>query len=374
MSLLNPIWLWGLGALAIPVGIHLLSRKEGKTIRIGSIRFLAETSTSKFSSIRLNEVALLAVRILLITLIVLLLAGLLLHVTGKKTSRKWVLVEKSLENDPQIKTALDSLEKNEFEIRRLSEDFPVLDSDSTLITPDYYKLTESLSQQPDLQAVVFATNSLSQFKGKRISLPDNITWLQDPASTEQNTLANDLSSLNSDTLYVTLAYEQDFQADKNIIKATLNTLQPLAPKKIVVTETIIQNFQASQQADWIIWLSNEKSVPGSKSIYFRESMLDELIIHETRNTWALTKRLTAEIAVEQHLPVRLMEILFAEELKTKMLRQDKRTASNELAWSTQTTIQSSFVTTGDQSTTKILAVLISLLFIAERILAFYRKQ
>lgn len=96
MSLLNPIWFWALGALAIPVTIHLLSRKEGKTIRMGSIRFLTETSTSKFSSIRLNEVALLAIRSLLVLVLVVFLAGLILSTIGSAKSTPWVLVETEL--------------------------------------------------------------------------------------------------------------------------------------------------------------------------------------------------------------------------------------------------------------------------------------
>ena len=32
MGLLNPTWLWGLAGLAIPVAIHLLSRKDMRVI------------------------------------------------------------------------------------------------------------------------------------------------------------------------------------------------------------------------------------------------------------------------------------------------------------------------------------------------------
>jgi hypothetical protein len=44
----QPIFLWALTALAVPIGIHLLSRKEGKVVKMGSLRHLRETSTQQF--------------------------------------------------------------------------------------------------------------------------------------------------------------------------------------------------------------------------------------------------------------------------------------------------------------------------------------
>ena len=56
MELINPIWLWGLTGLMIPVGIHLLSRREGKIIKIGSIRHLDETNSKQnFHSVYFRE-------------------------------------------------------------------------------------------------------------------------------------------------------------------------------------------------------------------------------------------------------------------------------------------------------------------------------
>src|SRR5690349_13991138 len=99
----NPIWLWALTGISIPIAIHLLSRKEGKVIRIGSLRHLQETSTQQFKGIRLNELALLALRCLLIILFVMILSGLSLHWTNSNKV-SWVLVEKGLENTPEVKS------------------------------------------------------------------------------------------------------------------------------------------------------------------------------------------------------------------------------------------------------------------------------
>ena len=358
--------------MAIPIGIHLLSRKEGKTIRIGSLRFLAETSTSKFSSIRLNEVVLLALRSLLIILIVVFLAGLLVEKTNAKTSRKWAVIEKGLENESRIKTLTDSLRENGFEIRTLAAGFPATDNDTAKATADYYKLAEALAKENNLQAVVVATNSLSGFKGKRDPLPENITWLTYPVAKANAWLTTD--DEKSDTLHINLVFEKKFEADKKIMEAALTVIQESAPKKISITETTTQNFQASDTSNWTIWLSTEQPTPINKLLYFKENPFDNLISVETKNTAALTKRLTTENAVEQHLPVQLMELLFQEEIKKEIAVRDTRTVANELAWSDATVIQRSNAAADKQPVDKILFACIALLFIAERILAFYRKQ
>src|SRR5687767_2711962 len=113
MLFLNPIWLWGLTGILIPIGIHLLSRKEGRTIKIGSVRHLENTHTKQFKSLRLNEILLLVLRCLLITILVFLLSG--LHIKGtKKKGLQWLLVEKGLEHEPEFSLLIDSLQRNEF--------------------------------------------------------------------------------------------------------------------------------------------------------------------------------------------------------------------------------------------------------------------
>lgn len=370
MTLLNPIWLWALGGLTIPIAIHLLSRKEGKTIRIGSIRFLTETSTSKFSSIRLNEVALLAIRSLLIVLIVLFLANLMISSTQSKASKKWVLVEKDLENNEQIKNLLDSLQKNEYEIRRLSAGFPIPENDTATQRPDYYKLSEKLAQQDNVQAIVIAENALSGYRGKRISLPENITWLSysiRPADVRGDSLTR------GDTIRIMLAFEKNFQYDKKIMAAALQALQDSSPTQLVIEETEINNFKITD-VDWLIWLSDDTITNERKSLRFSEDVVNDLIIQKSKNQWILTKRLTEENAVEEHLTIQLMSMLFDEQIKQEISQQDNRTQPNELAWSKNNNNQSVSSVKAGQHADKILILIIVLALIGERILAFYRKQ
>src|SRR5437879_5409579 len=121
MMLANPMFLWSLLGLSVPIGIHLLSRKEGKIIRIGSIRHIEETSTQQFKGIRLNELLLLFLRCLMIIIFSLFLSGLQ---CSSSRQEKWVIVENGLETTPSIKTILDSLKKEGYEQHQLADGFP----------------------------------------------------------------------------------------------------------------------------------------------------------------------------------------------------------------------------------------------------------
>src|SRR6187551_2959627 len=166
MQFLNPIWLWGLTGLLIPIGIHMLSRKEGKVIRVGSVRHLEETSTRQFRKIRLNEVVLLALRCLLITLIVLLLSGLSFN-RYNTNDINYVLLEKGMENERDFKPLVDSLKEKGFEARWLANGFPLLEDSAVIDSKsNYWSLIESMTNEQAQQIVVLSYNYVNGFKGK----------------------------------------------------------------------------------------------------------------------------------------------------------------------------------------------------------------
>jgi hypothetical protein len=74
MGLANASALLALAALAVPVAIHLWSRKSGKRVLLGTLRWLQAEPEARASSVRLTEPLLLLVRCLLLACVVLLLA------------------------------------------------------------------------------------------------------------------------------------------------------------------------------------------------------------------------------------------------------------------------------------------------------------
>ena len=123
MNLANPMYLWGLLGLIVPLAIHLWSKREGRIIQVGSIRNFPVSESKKSRSMRLNETILLLLRASLITLLVLVLSGLTYQTENTKGSV--ALVDPGVFNDPGYRTVMDSLTNApEIELRLFSRGFP----------------------------------------------------------------------------------------------------------------------------------------------------------------------------------------------------------------------------------------------------------
>jgi hypothetical protein len=74
VNFLNPLFLFGLGAAAIPVLIHLFTRRRPREVRFPSLEFLAEVNQSEIRRLRLKQWLLLLLRTLAVALLALALA------------------------------------------------------------------------------------------------------------------------------------------------------------------------------------------------------------------------------------------------------------------------------------------------------------
>ncbi len=71
MNFLNPLFLFGLGAAALPVLIHLFTRRKPREVKFPSLAFLAEVNQSEIRRLRLKQWLLLALRTLAVALLAL---------------------------------------------------------------------------------------------------------------------------------------------------------------------------------------------------------------------------------------------------------------------------------------------------------------
>lgn len=71
MNFLNPFFLFGLVAAAIPVLIHLLNLRKLKNIEFSSLKFLKELQKSKIRKLKIKQILLLVLRTLIIVFLVL---------------------------------------------------------------------------------------------------------------------------------------------------------------------------------------------------------------------------------------------------------------------------------------------------------------
>src|SRR5215831_8222079 len=74
MNFLNPLFLFGLAAAAIPVLIHLFTRRRPREVRFPSLEFLAEVNQSEIRRLRLKQWLLLALRTLAVALLAMAMA------------------------------------------------------------------------------------------------------------------------------------------------------------------------------------------------------------------------------------------------------------------------------------------------------------
>ena len=79
MSFLSAVFLWGLPLLAVPVAIHLLSRRRQETVRWGAMQFLEQSNIRRRKIWRIDDLVLMAIRALAVAALVLALARPIWH-------------------------------------------------------------------------------------------------------------------------------------------------------------------------------------------------------------------------------------------------------------------------------------------------------
>ena len=428
ISFTHPIWLYGLLGLLIPIGIHLLSRKEGKTIYIGSIRHLTDSDTAQFSSIRLNEILLLILRLLLLTILVFILAGFSLNLKSNN-SKRWLVIEKGIEKETQYRSIIDSLTTDGFEVHWLMSGFPVLKDSATSVTPtNYYKLLTDIESQADT-AVVMSYGYANRFKGEKISLPPKIKWLSiepresnliiqatavkgdsvvarltnsnssgtslhyRPMSSSDFEKAAGIDSLQllpPDTIDIAIVNDLKFDYDKKIILASIQAIANNVPQKFKIS-TFTDPAKFSGNPDFLFWLSDEQFT-AKELIAFGYSPCTDIsvpLLHSREESifncssnqpfdWIISERLNEENALEQSLSFQLAQILLKDLSiyhNNNVAAADKRSSTTDAAFNDRSNMQRNLtVKEVNVNIEPALFTLLFLILIIERYVAFKRNQ
>lgn len=416
---MEPIWLWALCGLLVPLAIHLLSRREGRIIPIGSLRYLRESPTAKYKHFRLNESALLFLRCLLLMLMVFLLA----HARSSWFSRppqKWVVLEEGVTRSPQIRAMIESLEQQGFEIRLMATGFP-LASEGTFREPidNYWSAVGKLASQPLDSVVVISFSYQRNFKGERISMPPNMKWVITDGEEEEFIAETILA--DNDTVWVragksspfittfetrkapplylpdsvpvnspadisiSIVSAQDFAYDKKILLAALKAIQSITPHKIrIATKNANQVSDSSEQV--IFWLSNE--IPsvreGAVTIAYRDCIRKNLpllipsaeAVHDCRGlqglSWVITRRLNEETALKENFTLQLARLILPANANHEY---DQRVLPESMMWADENENESQSADQKHKGKMDfLLTVLLLLTLVAERTLAFKRNQ
>ncbi|MGH7596872.1 MAG: BatA domain-containing protein [bacterium] len=240
LRFLSPFWLLSLLAVAVPIAIHLLSRRAGKTIKVGSIRFLEASESHRLKSLKLSEIPLLLLRAALVAILALLLAqpywqerpGL-----SKAISRGWVLVAPELlPNLPRSHQHLiDSLVAAGNELHLLAPGFlsGMNPRSRNWKSPEGGSLTGGFSRLPLSPMVhhraisdeniwsllreadallpahaplwIFSYDRLASFHGERPALRATVNWHVVP-SARQNRWIHEARLTRNDSLYLVIGF------------------------------------------------------------------------------------------------------------------------------------------------------------------------
>ncbi|AYL94443.1 BatA domain-containing protein [Mucilaginibacter celer] len=189
MQFLNPIWLFAIAAVSIPVIIHLWNIKSGKTLKVGSISLISAAAKKSSRSLLVTDKLLLAIRCLLLIVLALLLS---MPVWRKQTDiskvKGWLLIprENLTESYRRFKPQIDSLIHIGYKFHYFNDGFAETEIGKALTDTsrqpqtdaDYWGLINKLNRQMSagLPVHLITPNGISHFQGDRPSTALNLKW------------------------------------------------------------------------------------------------------------------------------------------------------------------------------------------------------
>ena len=357
MVFANPSYLWALLGLLVPLAIHLWSKKEAKTIKIGSIQLFDESNSRQSSSIQLNEWLLLLLRMLIVALLVFLMAGPQWRTKGDRKQVTY-LVETSLAIDASISKILDSLQENS-PVFLLANGFPAWEADGDYQMhkeqPNYWQMVQKMDSLRSDSIVVFTKALQKGFRSMRPNTQKKIHWvvtdtegIQDQplmafkgkdgielvtvsssgktTKTNKNVWDDGFEVINDslrllsdepkivplkklDTLHVNMFVEAEFEREGNYIEASFKALSTFLKREILIHK---QDESINNQADLNVVLGNtdNNQLEGKQLVYQENPLSEELIeAGPEKNLFYLTSRLNPKNTMEQRLPEQLLQLL-----------------------------------------------------------------
>ena len=426
MTLLNPTYLWALLGLIIPIAIHLWSRKEGKTIQVGSIQLFSESDSSQSSNIKINELLLLLLRVLAIATLVIILAQPFIKGKTENTSISY-FVESGLLKNEKLTHVLDTLPEGSVHV--FTKDFPQYAQGENYKTsiPYYWQLAADLEDFPADSIVIFTNAYLNGIKGMRPTIASNINWItiEDDSETHElieakrnqsnlqllhltsnsNSLAFDKEtipvnenrvSISGDSLIftqnnveqrvrldtlktvdVTVFCDDELSDQMKYMAAAFNAIGNYLDRPINLD--ITQNLDSLNLAgaENLVWLSKNPVSGGRNRLIYKPDSLTNSLIEATlvSNEFHLTQNLNAENVIDKHLAEQLLPFLnLHPDLEKTISKLDKRVLAHGAISPVKASAKANKNTANLIDFSPWLWLLFFILLIAERILAKYRKQ
>ena len=270
-QLLQPIWLYALAGLSVPLAIHFWNQRPGKTLRVGSIALVAATQSIDKRKIQLSELLLLLLRCCLLACISVALSAPFWRSPAGNNAKGWVLI--GTEGLPatyrQFKPVIDSLLQvgaefhyfeQGFKKDKLENALQTIGNNTTPVTVNYRKLVAALDEKVSSQQPVylFTDNYLRHFNGTRTAADMNLHWYTYTPDTTTALPAADTSSMQ-----VTI-FTREYSNDALYLQAALEAIQQTGRKRLSV-KLVNQKNDIPARQDWLCWFSDDTPVNGTAS-------------------------------------------------------------------------------------------------------------
>lgn len=256
LGLLSPLWLAGLGALAVPVALHLWSRRGGRPIRVGSIRLLSGSPPATRRRWTIQDPWLLSLRCAVLAALVLALAG-PSWVPRTRGTHVQALVARDIMGREVL---IDSLHR---------AGLPVASLDSvSSVTPNFWAALRRADRtaEPGTQLVVFAPDLLRYFRGVRPALRSRVEWHSRPAAA-QTAPARPAPAAR----LVFIFADPSRLDDARYVSAALGAAGEATgiPAVVSLRPTMAASVGDGGPAAWIFWLSDQP-IPSSIRQHVRQ--------------------------------------------------------------------------------------------------------
>lgn len=299
----NPIWLWALLALFVPLLIHIINKGKPKAIPIGSLLWLPQKNTQQSQRLKFQDFWLWLIRSLLFVLVAGLMAQPFLNQSIQQKNKHWLLLKEDI---PQkiIQQIEDTIPLNQWAIKKLSYGLEIFDfkanNSSVKKSINPYAILQFIENEKHkpLSTTIIGDFKAADLKGETPNVSFPVDWIFLPkehsnkyiAKIEREKISSYLStketkhltniiesktvaeidsnivSLNLKNKTSLIVYDENF---KNLQKATSAALKALQQyhnisyqNKIKQTEDLTTDFK---NADLLFWLS-ESDPPSLDSI------------------------------------------------------------------------------------------------------------
>ena len=381
MFFANPTYLWSLLGVLLPIGIHLWSRRQARTIKVGSIDMLEASDSVRSRAIRPNEWWLLALRVLIVSLLALILAGPRINHAAPREGFVYVVEASLLRDGPPGE--LMELSGELPQIRLLEKGLPVWDPDETPPAaagpPGYWQLVPELNALNADSVLVFTRGYLSGTRSKRPVSQSRIRWIGienedslvkpllargDAETAELYTIQSQAGKTLFDRRRITTAEGSysiseggdsirlrgengisvlplqsgkplqvglytgiGMEAGEIYMEAALRAVSKFMQQEIRIKKGPAVTDSIAAGSDVLLWLSEAPPPPADGTVlYFRPDSLPRGLIEPglKQGHYRLTARLNYENTIEGHLPEQLIQLLFPQTQWEETIRNADR--------------------------------------------------